>query len=110
MASEKNNRTGRGAAMRYMLGGLARHPGAIAFALTLTVISTLLVTIPSVIIGLAIDELELSGLGAQFTFLVWIIVLFGVAYLAMYFIVGYVWAIVTLRWERDSRQDFFEEL
>jgi ATP-binding cassette subfamily B protein len=96
--------------MRYMLGGLARHPGAIAFALTLTVISTLLVTIPSVIIGMAIDELELSGLSAQFTFLVLVIVLFGVAYLIMYFVVGYVWAIVTLRWERDSRQDFFEEL
>ena len=110
MAYENNNNTSRSAAMRYMLGGLARHPGAIAFALTLTVITTLLVTIPSVIIGLAIDELELSGLSAQFTFLVWIIVLFGVAYLAMYFIVGYVWAIVTLRWERDSRQDFFEEL
>ncbi|MFX0056340.1 MAG: ABC transporter transmembrane domain-containing protein, partial [Candidatus Hermodarchaeota archaeon] len=110
MANENNNKKGRGAAMRYMLGGLARHPGAIAFALTLTVISTLLVTIPSVIIGMAIDELELSGLSAQFTFLVWIIVLFGVAYLAMYFIVGYVWAIVTLRWERDARQDFFEDL
>lgn len=110
MAGESNNKKGRSAAMRYMLGGLGRHPGAIAFALTLTVISTLLVTIPSVIIGMAIDELELSGLSAQFTFLVWIIVLFGVAYLAMYFIVGYVWAIVTLRWERDARQDFFEEL
>ncbi|MHA2602932.1 MAG: hypothetical protein AM324_012480, partial [Candidatus Thorarchaeota archaeon SMTZ1-83] len=62
MAYENNNNTSRSAAMRYMLGGLARHPGAIAFALTLTVITTLLVTIPSVIIGLAIDELELSGL------------------------------------------------
>lgn len=110
MANENNNKTGRGAAMRYMLGGLARHPGAIAFALTLTVISTLLVTIPSVIIGLAIDELELSGLSAQFTFLAWLIVIFGVIYMAMYFVVGYVWAVVTLRWERDSRQDFFEEL
>ncbi|MHA2002462.1 MAG: ABC transporter ATP-binding protein [Candidatus Thorarchaeota archaeon] len=110
MANENNNRTGRGAAMRYMLGGLTRHPGAITFALILTVISTLLVTIPSVIIGIAIDELELSGLSAQFTFLVWLIVIFGLVYMAMYFIVGYVWAVVTLRWERDSRQEFFEEL
>ncbi len=110
MANENNNKTGRGAAMRYMLGGLARHPGAITFALILTVISTLLVTIPSVIIGIAIDELELSGLSAQFTFLVWLIVIFGLVYMAMYFIVGYVWAVVTLRWERDSRQEFFEEL
>jgi ABC-type multidrug transport system fused ATPase/permease subunit len=93
-----------------MLGGLTRHPGAITFALILTVISTLLVTIPSVIIGIAIDELELSGLSAQFTFLVWLIVIFGLVYMAMYFIVGYVWAVVTLRWERDSRQEFFEEL
>ncbi|MHA2065770.1 MAG: ABC transporter ATP-binding protein, partial [Candidatus Thorarchaeota archaeon] len=110
MANENSNKTGRGAAMRYMLGGLVRHPGAITFALILTVISTLLVTIPSVIIGFAIDELELSGLSAQFTFLVWLIVIFGVVYMAMYFVVGYVWAVVTLRWERDSRQDFFEEL
>ncbi|MHA2209084.1 MAG: ABC transporter ATP-binding protein [Candidatus Thorarchaeota archaeon] len=110
MENETNNKTSRGAAMRYMMGGLARHPGAIAFALTLTVISTLLVTIPSIIIGLAIDELELFGLSAQFTFLVWLIVIFGVIYMAMYFVVGYVWAVVTLRWERDSRQEFFEEL
>ncbi|MFX1261702.1 MAG: ABC transporter ATP-binding protein [Promethearchaeota archaeon] len=109
-ATKNSNKTGRRAAMRYMLGGLARHPAHIAFALALTVITTLLVTIPSVIIGLAIDELELSGLSSQFTFLVWIIALFGATYLAMYFVVGYVWAIVTLSWERDSRQEFFEEL
>jgi ATP-binding cassette subfamily B protein len=28
--------------------------------------------------------------------------------MGMYFVVGYVWAVVTLRWERDARQEFFE--
>jgi len=93
-----------------MLGGLRRHPGAIAFALLLTVISTLLVTVPSVIVGMAVDELTASGLSGQFTFLVWLIVGLGLIYMGLYFIVGYVWAVVTLRWERDARQEFFEEL
>ena len=26
------------------------------------------------------------------------------------FVVGYIWAVVTLSWERDARQDFFEDL
>ncbi|MHA1575762.1 MAG: ABC transporter ATP-binding protein, partial [Candidatus Thorarchaeota archaeon] len=95
---------------RYMLGGLIRHPLQITFASILTTISIFLVTIPSVIVGLAVDELEMSGIGPQFTFLVWLIVGLGLLYMGMYFLVGYIWAIVTLQWERDARQDFFESL
>jgi ATP-binding cassette subfamily B protein len=93
-----------------MLGGLIRHPLSIGLATILTVISTLLVTIPSVIVGFAVDELEVVGLSAQFTFYVWLIVGLGLVYMVMYFVVGYIWAIVTLSWERDARQDFFEVL
>ncbi|MHA1909126.1 MAG: ABC transporter ATP-binding protein [Candidatus Thorarchaeota archaeon] len=96
--------------VRYMLGGLIRHPLSIGLATILTVISTLLVTIPSVIVGFAVDELEVVGLSAQFTFYVWLIVGLGLVYMVMYFVVGYIWAIVTLSWERDARQDFFEVL
>ncbi len=110
MTKEFGNDTSRGEAARYMFGGLFRHPGAIAFALLLTVISTLLVTIPSVIIGMAIDELAIGGISSQFMFFIWLIVGLGLIYLAMYFVVGYVWGIVTLRWERDARQSFFEAL
>jgi len=110
MINENGNGASRSAAVRYMLGGLRKNPGAIAFALLLTLVSTLLVTVPSVIVGMAVDELAASGLSGQFTFLVWLIVGLGLIYMGLYFVVGYVWAVVTLRWERDARQEFFEEL
>ena len=93
-----------------MLGGLIRHPLSITLATILTVVSILLVTIPTVIVGLAVDELEVGGLSTQFVNYVWLIVGLGLLYMAMYFVVGYIWAVVTLSWERDARQDFFEDL
>ncbi|MHA1927603.1 MAG: ABC transporter transmembrane domain-containing protein, partial [Candidatus Thorarchaeota archaeon] len=95
---------------RYMFGGLFRHPGAMIFALILTFVSTLLVILPMVIVGLALDELTVAGLSVAFMNLVWLIIIFGSIYMVMYFVVGYTWAVVTLRWERDSRQEFFESL
>ena len=103
-----------------MLGGLIRNKGITTGALILTVISTILVTIPSLIIGWAVNELVDStdpdnlipalNLTPLFIFYVWLIIGLALLYMGLYFIVGYVWAIVTLRWERDARQDFFEAL
>jgi ABC-type multidrug transport system fused ATPase/permease subunit len=93
-----------------MMGGLLKHPGSIAVATLFTVISTLLLVLPSIIIGLAIDELTVSGYTNQFTSYVWLIVGLTAVYMVLYFGVGYVWAIVALRWERDARQEFFESL
>ncbi|MHA1485327.1 MAG: ABC transporter transmembrane domain-containing protein, partial [Candidatus Thorarchaeota archaeon] len=97
-------------ATRYMMGGLLKHPGSIAVATLFTVISTLLLVLPSLIIGLAIDELTVAGYTNQFTSYVWLIVGLTAVYMVLYFGVGYVWAIVALRWERDARQEFFESL
>ena len=55
-------------ATRYMMGGLLKHPGSMAVATLFTVISTLLLVLPAMIIGLAIDELTVAGFTAQFTF------------------------------------------
>jgi ATP-binding cassette subfamily B protein len=97
--------------MRYMFGGLLKHPGAIAFALILTIITTLLITLPMVLLGLAVDELQASAaVTPAFMTLVWSIVILTLVYMVLYFVVGYVWAVVTLRWERDARQEFFEVL
>ncbi|UCE09705.1 MAG: ABC transporter ATP-binding protein [Candidatus Thorarchaeota archaeon] len=95
----------------YMLGGLLRHPGAIAFAIIMTIISTLLITFPMVFLGFAVDELEASSaITPAFMSFVWYIVIVTLVYMVLYFGVGYVWALVTLRWERDARQEFFEIL
>jgi ABC-type multidrug transport system fused ATPase/permease subunit len=100
-----------------MLSGLARNKGITTFALILTVISTILIVIPSIIIGMAVNELvQADGLtpalilSPLFVFYVWLIIGLALVYMGLYFIVGYVWAIVTLRWERDARQDFFVAL
>ena len=104
-------------AARYMLSGLMRNKGITIGAILLTILSTFLVTIPSVFIGSAVNELlqadgvtpELT-LSSTFMFYVYLIIGLALVYLVLYFAIGYVWAIVTLRWERDARQDFFEAL
>lgn len=100
-----------------MLSGLMKNKGITFGAIILTIISTFLVTIPSVFIGSAVNELlQADGITPELTlsplfmFYVYLIIVFAVVYLVLYFVIGYVWAIVTLRWERDARQDFFEAL
>ncbi len=94
----------------YMFSGLRKHPGVIAGATILTVVSSLLVTLPMTIVGDAIDELTVNGFTAAFVNYCWLIVGLGASYLVLYFLVGYAWARVTLAWERDARQDFFDLL
>ncbi|MHA3963459.1 MAG: ABC transporter ATP-binding protein [Candidatus Thorarchaeota archaeon SMTZ1-45] len=117
MSRNNGGKTIRKSPARYMLSGLMRNKGITAFAMLLTIISTILVTIPSIFIGLATNELLQSDgitpaltISTQFVFYVWLIIGLALAYMGLYFVVGYVWAIVTLRWERDARQDFFEAL
>jgi len=117
LSRNNGGKTIRKSPARYMLSGLMRNKGITAFAMLLTIISTILVTIPSIFIGLATNELLQSDgitpaltISTQFVFYVWLIIGFALAYMGLYFVVGYVWAIVTLRWERDARQDFFEAL
>ncbi|MGY5860322.1 MAG: ABC transporter ATP-binding protein [Candidatus Thorarchaeota archaeon] len=107
-------------ASRYMLSGLIKYKGVTTGALILTVISTILVVIPSIFAGLAVNELldpsdpdlltPALSLTPQFLFYVYLIIGLALLYMGLYFVVGWVWAIVTLRWERDARQDFFEAL
>ena len=94
----------------YMIAGLKRQPIHTGIAITFTVISALIAAIPIVYIGIAIDELIISGLSNRFIQLCWMIVFLALIYLILYFIQGYAWAGVVLRWERGARQEFFDTL
>lgn len=94
----------------YMLGGLKKHPFVIIGAALLTIFTTLLITIPSVLVGEAINVLETVGFGQKFINLSLLIVGLAALYFVLYFILGYSWAVVVLKWERDARQEFFEVL
>ena len=111
MSRNNGGETVRKTPWRYMLSGMTRNKAVASVALALAMISTLLTVFPSVFIGLAVTEIQTTGsLTAQFLTYVWLIVIFGAAYMGLYFVGGWVWATLTLRWERDARQDFFEAL
>jgi len=83
----------------------------IAGASILTLISSILTIAPMVIVGSAVDELsQNNAITLKFVQLCWLIIGLGIAYLALFFVVGYAWAVVTLSWERDARQKFIEAL
>lgn len=96
---------------RYMLSGMTRNKAVATVGLTLTMFSTILTVFPSVFIGLAVNEIQTTAaMTAQFMTYVYLIVIFALIYMGLFFVGGYVWATLTLRWERDARQDFFEAL
>lgn len=94
----------------YMLAGLKRQPVYTGIAIVFTVASALVAALPMVYLGLAIDELVISGLTSKFVQLCWLIVFLALSYLVFYFIGGFAWAGLVLRWERDARQEFFDAL
>jgi len=111
MARNNGGETIRKTPWRYMLSGMTRNKAVAAVGLTLTMFSTILTVFPSVFIGLAVNEIQTTAaMTAQFMTYVWLIVIFALIYMGLFFVGGWVWATLTLRWERDARQDFFEAL
>jgi ABC-type multidrug transport system fused ATPase/permease subunit len=96
-------------ALSYQFSALLRYPGVTILALGLAFLASLLQAYPIIILGLAIDELAVSN---QLTprFMMFVFTILGLAggLFATIFAVGYAFAIMVLRWERDARQEFFE--
>ncbi len=97
----------------YQLSALRRYPALTVVAVGLALFASLLTTMSSWVLGDAVDELALAvegdlGLTAGFIQSCWYIL--GIAGLLFitYIVVGYAFAIITLRWERDARQEFFD--
>jgi ABC-type multidrug transport system fused ATPase/permease subunit len=111
MSRTNGGETLRKTPWRYMLSGMTRNKAVASVGLFLTMVSTILTVFPSVFIGQAVTEISNTGaLTAQFVTYVWLIIIFALIYMGLFFVGGYVWATLTLRWERDARQDFFEAL
>ncbi|MFX1607406.1 MAG: ABC transporter ATP-binding protein [Promethearchaeota archaeon] len=90
---------------------MTRNKAVATIGIALSMISSLLTVFPSIFIGEAVTEIQTSAaLTPRFMTLVWLIVIFALIYMGLFLVGGYVWATLTLRWERDARQDFFEAL
>jgi ATP-binding cassette subfamily B protein len=94
-------------AARYQLSALTHYPGLSIVSIGLAIVSAYLTTIPMVIVGDAVDLLQL-GLMNEFVWRCWLIVGLAVGLFASTMAVGYAFAVMTQRWERDARQEFFE--
>jgi ABC-type multidrug transport system fused ATPase/permease subunit len=111
MSRNNGGETVRKTPWRYMLSGMTRNKAVASVGIILTMVSSILTVFPSVFIGLAANEIQTTAaMTATFISYVWLIVIFGLIYMGLFFVGGYVWATLTLRWERDARQDFFEAL
>ena len=102
-------------ASQYQLTALRRYPGLTTLSGGLAVFAAFLATLPGWILGDALDELEYGismGLGLTPQFIWFVLLILGIAALLFITIllVGYAFAIMTLRWERDARQEFFETI
>ena len=95
-------------ASRYQLAALRRYPGVTIIATGLALLGAYLTTLPALVLGDAIDILETQGFTQAFINQVFLILLIAAALFITILLVGYAFAVITLRWERDARQEFFE--
>ncbi len=95
-------------ATRYQLSALRRYPGVSILASAFALFASYLLTLPAIVLGNAIDILDSQGFTLIFVFQIWTIVGIAAALFVTILLVGYAFAIITLRWERDARQEFFE--
>ncbi len=95
-------------ASRYQLAALRRYPGVTIIATGLALLGAYLTTLPALVLGVAIDILETQGFTQAFINQVFLILLIAAALFITILLVGYTFAVITLRWERDARQEFFE--
>ncbi len=100
-------------ASRYQLSALRRYPGLTFVSVSLALFAAYLTVLPAWVIGDATDALQYAvdnglGLTPEFVFLCWFVLGIALALFLTILGVGYAFAIMTLRWERDARQEFFE--
>ncbi|MFO7619447.1 MAG: ABC transporter ATP-binding protein [Thermoplasmata archaeon] len=100
-------------ATAYQLSAFRRYPGLTFIAAFLALFASFLTTYASWVLGDAFDALNYSadnglGLSPEFVGYCWLILGLAVLLFVTIILVGYAFAIMTLRWERDARQEFFE--
>jgi ABC-type multidrug transport system fused ATPase/permease subunit len=100
-------------ASRYQLSALRRYPGLTIVSVGLALFAAYLTVLPAWVVGDATDALQYAvdhglGLTQEFVYLCWVILGIAATLFVTIVGVGYAFAIMTLRWERDARQEFFE--
>ena len=97
-------------ATRWYFSFFRRSPRLVSASLIISIVSSLLMIAPSLLLGMALEILDRDGFTQQFINISLIMIAVAVFSFAFTFISNYSWTIAAFRFERDTRQEFFDTI
>ncbi len=97
-------------ATRWYFSFFRRSPGLVSVSLIISLVSSLLMIAPSLLLGMALEILDRDGFTQEFINISLIMIAIAVFSFAFTFISNYSWTIAAFRFERDTRQEFFDTI
>ncbi|MHA1944736.1 MAG: ABC transporter ATP-binding protein [Candidatus Hodarchaeales archaeon] len=97
-------------ATRWYFSFFRRSPRLVTLSLAISLISSLLMIAPSLFLGMALEVLDRDGFTQQFIDISLLMIIVAIFSFAFTFISNYSWTIAAFRFERDTRQEFFDTI
>ena len=97
-------------ATRWYFSFFRRSPKLVTLSLAISLISSLLMIAPSLFLGMALEVLDRDGFTQQFIDITLLMIIVAIFSFAFTFISNYSWTIAAFRFERDTRQEFFDTI
>ncbi len=95
-------------ATHWYLSFLWRSPGLVLLSLGMSLISAFLTLFPSILLGQAFSILQIEGFTQTFLFVCLGIIVTAFLSFVITFVTNYSWTVAAFRFERDTRQEFFD--
>ncbi|MFX1533875.1 MAG: ABC transporter ATP-binding protein [Promethearchaeota archaeon] len=106
LVAKKRYRSGR----HLFLSFFWKNPTLIAISIIMSVLASFAQTVPSVLIGMALDILVTSGFGQEFIFTIFLLIVIALLFAFSMASAGYAFGITAFAYERDVRQEFFDRI
>jgi len=97
-------------ATRWYFSFFRRSPRLVSVSLIISLVSSLLMIAPSLFLGMALEVLDRDGFTQQFINISLMMIAVAIFSFAFTFISNYSWTIAAFRFERDTRQEFFDTI
>ena len=95
-------------ATHWYLSFFWRSPGLVLLSLGMCLLSTFLTLLPSILLGQAFSILQSEGFSQTFLITCLGIVITALLSFVITFVTNYSWTVAAFRYERDTRQEFFD--
>ncbi|UCG04013.1 MAG: ABC transporter ATP-binding protein [Candidatus Heimdallarchaeota archaeon] len=95
-------------ATHWYLSFFWRSPGLVLLSLGMSLISAFLILFPSILLGQAFSILQSDGFSQAFLFACLGIIISALLSFVITFVTNYSWTVAAFRYERDTRQEFFD--